>query len=210
MSDTSKPAVKDSAKSAVNDPVRFAVPRQGPPVAAAPVSWDDPSQRMPLIALAALTALLIAAYWDMFALTSASWEDPLYSHGYIVPLFSLGLMWMRWQPFRPVPASERWTGFAILLAALCIRLFAVKANMNPVDRYSFLVALTGIFLMVGGWHTVRWAGPAIGFLFFMYPLPSLLEQGVLWRLQTVASACSTFVLQTMGVIFRKRQSRWLS
>ena len=33
----------------------------------------------------------------------------------------------------------------------------------------------------------------------MYPLPAILEQGVLWRLQTVASAASTFILQTLGV-----------
>jgi exosortase len=187
-------------KPAVKDPMRFAQPsRVAAESASSQVSWSDPSQRLPLITLTALTALLVAAYWDMFALTSASWEDPLYSHGYIVPLFSLGLMWMRWQPFRPVPNRERWIGLAVLVVALLIRLLAVKAVFNPMDRYSFLLAIFGLFLMVGGWHTVRWAGPALGFLFFMYPLPAVLEQGVLWRLQTVASAASTFILQTMGV-----------
>jgi exosortase len=167
--------------------------------AAAQVPWNDPSQRVPLITLVVLTILLVIAYFDMFALTSASWEDPLYSHGYIVPLFALGLLWLRWQPFRPVPAGERWLGLAVLVGALLIRLLAVQSNMNPLDRYSFLLAISGLFLMVGGWHTLRWAGPAIGFLFFMYPLPAILEQGVLWRLQTVASMASTFLLQTMGV-----------
>ena len=33
----------------------------------------------------------------------------------------------------------------------------------------------------------------------MFPLPSVLEQNVLWRLQTLASVCSAFVLQTLGV-----------
>jgi exosortase len=190
----------NETKPSVKDPLRFAQPSRAAAQSAAPqVSWNDPSQRVPLITLAVLTVLLVAAYWDMFTLTSASWEDPLYSHGYIVPLFSLGLMWMRWQPFRPVPASERWIGLAILVGGLAVRLFAVQANMNPLDRYSFLVAIVGVFVMVGGWHTLRWAGPALGFLFFMYPLPAILEQGVLWRLQTVASAASTFILQTMGV-----------
>jgi exosortase len=192
-----KPPGKDSMRSV--PPLRTTVPGATAQSAAAQVPWNDPSQRVPMITLAVLTALLVLAYLDMFALTSASWEDPLYSHGYIVPLFALGLLWMRWQPFRPVPAGERWLGLAILVGALSIRLFAVQANMNPLDRYSFLVAISGLFLMVGGWHTLRWAGPAIGFLFFMYPLPSILEQGVLWRLQTVASMASTFLLQTMGV-----------
>jgi exosortase len=187
MSQTNRPATA------------FSTVRPATAAESAPVAWNDPSQRVPLITLGALTALLVAAYWDMFTLTSAAWEEDLYSHGYIIPLFSLALLWMRWQPFQPVPNGERWLGLAVLVGGLSLRLVAVYALMNPLDRYSFIVALSGIFLMVGGWHALRWAGPAIGFLFFMYPLPAILEQGVLWRLQTVASAASTFVLQTLGV-----------
>ena len=62
-----------------------------------------------------------------------------------------------------------------------------------------MVSIFGVFMLVGGWHTIRWAGPALGFLFFMLPLPSVIEHNVLWRLQTLASVGSTFVLQTMGV-----------
>ncbi len=158
-----------------------------------------PEQRGPLLALLGLTVLLVLAYWDMFALTSAAWSSDLYSHGWIVPVFALGLLWIRWEPFRPVPASERWIGLAILVLGLLIRLGAVYYRMNPVDRLSFLVCLFGAFLLVGGWHVIRWAGPAVGFLIFMFPLPSVLERSVLLRLQTLASICSTFILQTMGV-----------
>ena len=146
-----------------------------------------------------LTLLLVLSYWDMLVLTSQAWDDPLYSHGYIVPLFSLALMWMRWQPFRPVPANERWIGLAILVGSLMLRIFGVYMTMNPFERISFLGAIFGLFLMVGGWHTIRWAGPALGFLIFMFPLPAVLEQKILWNLQTLASVCSTIVLQTLGV-----------
>ncbi len=152
-----------------------------------------------LFALGGLTLLLVVAYWDMFTITSAFWDDPLYSHGWIVPVFSLSLMWMRWQPARLVSLGERCTGATLLGAGLLIRLGACFYAYAPIERLSFVVALCGAFLLVGGWHVIRWAGPAIGFLVFMFPLPSVLEQGILWRLQTLASACSTFVLQTLGV-----------
>jgi exosortase len=136
----------------------------------------------------------------MLALVSSAWrDDALYSHGYIVPLIALGLMWLHYQPFRPVPTSERWIGVGVLLLGLSIRHFGVYMTMNPLDRYSFPIALGGIFMLVGGWHTIRWAWPGILFLFFMFPLPSWAEHNILWRLQTLASAASTFVLQTMGV-----------
>lgn len=163
------------------------------------VSWSDSSQRGPLITLVVLTVLLVLAYLDTLSLVAAEWNNPLYSHGYIVPLFALALMWLRWQPFRPVPAVERWIGLGILVLGLLIRLGGLYLVSNPVDRYSFLFSLFGIFMMVGGWHTIRWAGPALGFLVFMLPLPAVFEQQVLWRLQTLASVCSTFILQTLGV-----------
>jgi exosortase len=165
----------------------------------ADVPWTDPSQRTPLIVLGLLIALLILAYWDTFGLVSSAWSDPLYSHGYIVPIFAIALMWMRWQPFRPVPAVERWIGLAILVVSLLVRLFGIYMTMNPLDQITFMGAIFGVFMLVGGFHTIRWAGPALGFLIFMFPLPSVLEHNVLWRLQTLASVGSTFVLQTLGV-----------
>ena len=149
--------------------------------------------------LGGLVLLLVLAYWDMFALTSAVWNEGLYSHGWIVPVFALALMWMRWQPFGPVPAQERWIGVALLAAGLSLRLFAAWYGSPPIDRLSFLPAIFGVFMLVGGMHVIRWSWPALGFLVFMFPLPNKLEVEVLGRLQRLASICSTFVLQTMGV-----------
>jgi exosortase len=172
-----------------------------PPRGAAPapkVSWNDPSQRMPLMVLAGLVVVLVLAYWDMFALTSAAWDEGLYSHGWIVPVFALWLLWVRWEPFGPVPAMERWIGLGLLVLGLSARLIAAEWGMHPVDRISFLPSIFGVFMMVGGVHIVRWAGPALGFLVFMFPLPNKLEVLVHMKLQKLASICSTIVLQTLG------------
>lgn len=173
--------------------------RRGPAAIPETVSWTDPSQLIPLVLLGFLVLLLVLAYLDMFALTSAAWKEGLYSHGWIVPLFALALMWIRWEPFVPVPAHERWIGLALLAVGLSARLFAAEYAMHPVDRLSFLPAIFGVFMLVGGMHVIRWAWPALGFLVFMFPLPTTLEVNVLVRLQRLASISSTFVLQTLGV-----------
>ena len=167
--------------------------------AAPPVAWNDPSQRMPQMILGGLVLLLFVAYFDMFALTSAAWSEGLYSHGWIVPVFALVLLWMRWQPFGPVPARERWIGVALLALGLSVRLFAAELGMHPVDRLSFIPSIFGAFILVGGLNIVRWAWPALFFLVFMFPLPNVLERSVLGGLQKLASISSTFVLQTMGM-----------
>ena len=149
--------------------------------------------------LGGLFVLLSIAYFDMLSLTSAAWSDGLYSHGWIVPLFALALLWMRWQPFGPVPAHERWIGVLLVAVGLSARLWAAEYGHTPVDQLSLLPAIFGIFMMVGGFHVIRWAWPALGFLVFMFPLPNMIERPVLGGLQKFASICSTFVLQTLGM-----------
>ncbi len=149
--------------------------------------------------LGGLLLLLVLAYFDMLSLTRAAWRDGLYSHGWIVPLFALALLWMRWEPFGPVPLHERWVGVLLLGIGLSARLWAAEYGHTPVDQLSFLPAVFGVFMMVGGFNVIRWAWPALGFLIFMFPLPNVLERPVLGGLQKFASICSTFVLQTMGM-----------
>lgn len=159
----------------------------------------DLSQRTPLMVLGGLLLLLVVAYWDMFALISAAWKEDLYSHGWLVPIFALGLLWLRWEPFRPVPTSERYLGVLLLGIGLSIRLLAAEYTILPVDRLSFIVSIFGVFMLVGGAHAIRWAWPGLIFLLFMFPLPTALELNVLNRLQRMATVSSTFVLQTIGV-----------
>jgi exosortase len=175
-------------------------PPRGPAAPQVEVGIFDPSQRTPLMVLGGLIVLLVAAYWDMLTLTSAAWTDDLYSHGWIIPLFSAGLLWLRWQPFQEnVPALERWLGLLALAIGLSARLFAAKYTVLPVDRLSFIPSIFGAFMLVGGFHAVRWAWPALVFLCFMFPLPTSLEVNVLNRLQRMATISSTFVLQTLGI-----------
>lgn len=162
-------------------------------------SWDDPAQRSPAIALGVFTLLLIYAYWTTLVETSVAWEQDLYSHGYVVPLLALGIMWVRRQAFETVPAIERWIGLAILLVSQGARLYAAQFDMAPIDRWSFVSSLFGLFLMVGGWHLIRWAGPGILLLLLMFPLPSKVETKLLGDLQTIAAKASTVVLQTIGL-----------
>ena len=151
------------------------------------------------ICFGVLVFLLTLGYVNMLAFTAHSWSDGLYSHGYIIPVFAAGLFWMRRRKLTAVPNLERWIGVAVLLVSLLIRLYASSIDMKPLDRLSYISALLGICLIVGGYDMLRWAGPPVAFLVFMYPLPSALENTVLLKLQTLAAMCSTWTLQLLGV-----------
>lgn len=230
-------------------------------------SWTDATQKYSYLALVGFSALLIYSYQNMFSITAGFWEQPSYSHGWIIPLIALYIMWSRrpnpsaqepargvqeesflglmpcsnlkpvmgvaavaligglilensvlqylslivlcvvalayimvGQPFQKVSDLERWGGVGILLVALSVRTFyAAPIHMEPVNRLTFIAAILGLFLMVGGWHLIKWAGPSLGFLLFMYPLPTAIERPLLGNLQTIAAMASETVLVILGL-----------
>ncbi|MBI2824125.1 MAG: exosortase [Planctomycetia bacterium] len=157
------------------------------------------AQRRPVAMLLGLAALLILFYWNTLREVSVSWNNPEYSHGWLVPLFAAVLLWLRREPISEPPAVERWYGVGLLSLGLVIRMAGTYIGYPYIDGISFLPALFGVFLVVGGASLLRWAGPALGFLVFMYPLPGILSRALLNPLQRVATVCSTFALQTLGV-----------
>jgi exosortase len=162
-----------------------------------PLTGDQ--EKAAWIVFGVLSAMLVYGYWNMLRYTAHFWNDGLYSHGYIIPVFAAGLFWMRRQQLTMVPALERWVGVAILLVSLLLRLYASYYDYNPLDRLTFIGCLLGVCQMVGGYKMLRWAGPPVAFLVFMFPLPSRLENTVLIWLQNGAARASTFILQLLGV-----------
>lgn len=154
-----------------------------------------------LAILGALFAVLFYTYWNTFVRVERAWStNPLYSHGYLIPIFTIVLIWLRREPFTRVSNGARWCGLLLLAIGLGVRLWSTNYYFFKIDNYSFVLCLAAIFLLVGGWRTMRWAGPGIGFLVFMFPLPSRIETSVLFNLQKLATIVSTYVLQLLGVI----------
>ncbi|MCA9258771.1 MAG: exosortase/archaeosortase family protein [Planctomycetales bacterium] len=162
-----------------------------------PLSEGESKQSWAIFGAFAL--LTTIAYGNMLSYTAVHWSKGLYSHGWLVPLFAGYLLWVRRRPFVEVESKERWIGVGMIAAALSLRLYASYYDYNNFERLSFLVVLLGCCVLVGGWWMVRWAGPAVGFLAFMFPLPWFLENSLLLWLQNKATAASTIVFQLMGL-----------
>ena len=158
-------------------------------------------QVVPWTILAALLGVLIYVYWNSLDYRGAKqfWDNPKYSHGWLVPIFTVILLWMRHEPFGPVSAAARWAGVGLLLSGLGLRLGATYYQSHVPEMVSFVPSVAGVFLLVGGWRMIRWAGPAVAFLIFMFPLPGILDAKLLAPLQKIATMASTYVLQTIGI-----------
>jgi exosortase len=158
----------------------------------------DPEQTLGWGMIGGLTALLFYSYWPRLSDLPSFWENPQYSHGWIVPLFAVGLLFWWRQPIGRVTLAERLAGLGLLVACFALRLWCASYRIVTIDMYTFVPALAGVFLMAGGWKTFRWAWAPIAFLIFMYPLPDEATRYILGPLQILATMASTFALQTLG------------
>lgn len=159
-----------------------------------------PEEATAWTAIAVLTGFLVYSYWPGLLNARSSWDNPQYSHGWIVPLFTLGLLfWWRQPVADEIALSGRMAGLGLLAASFALRLAVARYRIVTIDMYTFVPAVAGVFLMVGGWRMFRWAWAPIAFLIFMFPLPDEATRYLLGPLQTLATIVSTYALQTLGL-----------
>jgi exosortase len=184
-----------------------------------------PLSSKPLALVAGLAVLVLWSYWPTLAVLAQRWaHDPQYSHGYLVPLFALVLLWRRatWRAGsvsdRSEPIGDRgaarvddgsardhgrlqpgWIGVPLLALAFGLRLLADYLYFDWLEAASLIVALLGLFGIWGGRAALRWSWPAVAFLLFMIPLPYALEVSLAYPLRTIATHVSTYILQTLGM-----------
>jgi len=130
---------------------------------------------------------------------AAKWfSDPQYTHGYLVPLFSVYLLWARRDQLVGMKWTPSWWGLLPLAVAGGFRYLATL-NYEYLDGIALIITVAGLFLLAGGPKALSWAWPAVAFLLFMVPLPFFIEKGVAQPLQRLATICSTYVMQTIGM-----------
>src|SRR6266498_4006483 len=95
-----------------------------------------PGLRTSVLVLVIL-GLLVGLYGGMLRdLAWQWWDDPNYTHGFLVPLFSGLLVWQRRQQLAALPPRGSWIGLSVLLAGLGALLLGDLAAENFLMRSS--------------------------------------------------------------------------
>lgn len=149
---------------------------------------------------AGLFGVLLWAYWTYFVRIAGHWwKDPQYTHGPLVPLFCLFLLFWRKDLLRDAPPRSEWWGLWVLLAGVALRLVGAFYFLDFAEGLSLLVCVAGLGVLLGGWPALRWSWPAIVFLVFMLPLPYSIETALAYPLRRIASESSAYVVVALGI-----------
>jgi exosortase len=187
-------------------PAQVTTKREESPPAPAPAAPPgDFTGRSLALAAIPLAALVVLIFWDTLAQLRAVWDlDPSYSHGYLVPLASLGFAWLAWKRSRPdlsEALSRRGMIAGSLEIVLGLALHAAGWLLSTLllDVLALICVIRGLLLLVGGPSVNQRFGFAALFLIFMAPLPPPVYQALALWMQHFVSVISAACLEIMGI-----------
>jgi len=147
-----------------------------------------------------LAVLLGAVYWKILrALSVQWWDDANYSHGFLVPLFSLYLVWQQRAALRQLPRSGNPIGIVVVLAGIAALLMGDLGAENFLMRSSLIVIIAGLILFHLGTQVFRAVLFPLAFLFFMVPLPGVVFYAITFPLQRLAAEQAAWTLDALGI-----------
>ncbi len=121
-----------------------------------------------------------------------------YSHGYLIPILSVVLLYARRESFPGFGQRFHWLGIGLLLFAVVLRTFGRLFFMEFLEGWSIVVWLAGCVTLLAGVRVLQWSLPSLVFLLFMVPLPYQIENLLSWKLQSLVTILSSSILRIFG------------
>ncbi|MBV8834655.1 MAG: exosortase/archaeosortase family protein [Acidobacteriaceae bacterium] len=160
---------------------------------APPAKWN-----IPLIAW--FGALLVVCYAPILYRMGVQWAtDENMGHGFFVPIISGYIVWQRRDTLLGTPTNPNKWGLVMVIWAALQALIATLGAELFTARLSFLIALVGTILYLGGTEWVKKLAFPLLLLLFMIPIPSIIYAQLTLRLQMLASQLGEVMIGWMGI-----------
>ena len=161
------------------------------------------------------TRLNLRAYWPQVVLLALSitslyyrivinlvaqwWRDPNYSHGFIVPIFCVWVVWKNRARLLSHPPTPNWQGIFSVAGGLGLLVVGVLGAEDFLSRCSLLFVIAGLIIYFLGWKFFRLVLFPWACLFLTIPIPVIIFNEAALPLQFQASQLASVLLKFMGV-----------
>lgn len=148
-----------------------------------------------------LATLVVGLYGSVIlGLVDQFYQNPEYSHGFVIPFFSAYLIWLKRERFAQIEKRPSLTGLVLTLGAIgLLYLGSIGAELF-LTRISLVFIIIGLVLYFEGEKTLRLVAFPLAFLFLMIPLPAIAYNHIVFPLQLLSSRLATGVLESINVM----------
>lgn len=168
-----------------------------------PLPLSDARVRIPRnvwLSGSVLAVLLIALYYRIGIKLVSDWYNiPDYSHGFLVPLFSIFLLWDNRKKIAATRIQPSWAGLTLVVFGLLILIFGVYGVDLFTSRVSFVILLSGLVWTFLGSAMLRQLRFPVLVLLLAIPFPAIIFNQITFPLQLLASKLASSILPLLGV-----------
>ncbi len=162
-------------------------------------------QRSSRIGLALLFLVLGLLYWRILAKLVYDWStigDE--SHGFLVPFFSLFLLWDKRRALASMRVQPSWSGLPVVVLGCVTLLLGIYGAELFLSRTSLVLIVAGLVWTLCGRAILQAVLFPLAVLLLAIPFPTILFSQITFPLQLVASQLASSVLPLFGVpVFRE-------
>lgn len=167
------------------------------------MSLEGKSVRGLFVTRAAALALLIVAallnYRHMFSYTMAMFSEPLedMSHGWLIPFFSLYLLWRHRKDLRSGAGDPSWSGVLWVAVFLVLAWFGGRGGQSRIEQVSLIGLIWAVPFAFWGRGVERYMRVPAAYLVFTIPVSSFVDFFTI-HLRIFSSAMATGLLNGLG------------
>jgi exosortase len=149
---------------------------------------------------AIIAVLLVVIYYRIGAKLLTDWYNiPDYSHGFLVPLFSVFLIWDKRKVLAATTVAETWRGLYLIIPSLFLVILGVYGADLFLSRFSFVLLAAGLVWTLMGSAMLRELRFPLLVLLLAIPFPAIIFNQITFPLQLLASSLASEILPHLGV-----------
>lgn len=136
---------------------------------------------------------------SVFSWTITRWSEAGedFSHAWLVPLVSLGIIWLRRHELAAARKRTDIRGLIVVATALALHWLGAKAQQSRISLAGFILLLWGIPFYLWGWEVARHLIFPCAYLFFAVPMTFL--DSLTFPLRIIVTKASVPLLNGLGV-----------
>lgn len=140
-------------------------------------------------------------YWPVIVPMVKQWaSDDNYSHGFLVPIISLYLGYMRKDDLQNSKLRPCNYGLFLIAFGLLMLILGWIATEYLTMRSSLVVVIAGLILYFLGWEIFKILLAPLCYLFLMVPIPAVLYDAAAFPLKLFVTNVSVLSMKALGIV----------
>lgn len=148
-----------------------------------------------------LSFAVLFAYGKVFAAMIIQWwSDDMYSYGFLIPVISFYLIWVRRSSLRHIqPTPDYLAGSGILLLGLVMLIAGQAGGLLAMQELSLIPTIVGVVFLLLGRRFLRAIWMPIAYLLLMIPVWDIVTERLHVPFQNLSAGIGVTLLEVTGI-----------